>query len=808
MVKGFILFVIIGSLTVHQVRSQGSISVLFTDKDNNVVEGIAVELLRSIDSLVVKIALSDKSGAVEFENIKKGNYLVRGSYVNHRPGYSPVFSVETGQHVKLPPIVMRRKDKAELSGVTVVAKKPFIQRLNDRLVVNVDASILNAGSTALEVLERSPGVTISSNDVISMRGKTGVIVMIDGKQTSMNPEELANYLRSLPSSVIQQIDLITNPSAKYDAAGNAGIIDIRLRKNQKLGTNGTYTLGFGHGIYPKANTGIAFNSRGKKTNLYGNANFNYVKWKNQLIIQREFYNLGNFDGAYLQDNFIRRWYRLPTGRLGFDYYLNKKTIFGAMVTTNMAFTRRTTQNTSDVLDNQGQYFSNFTTKAKGHENFINYLANINLKHSFDSTGREISIDADYSRFKQDWASDFKSDYYDKFGVPTQLPYLLSHDQDTKLQIRSVKADYVHPFNKSFTLEAGVKTSFVSANNKVLFYDKSNGPPLIDSSKSNHFRYEENINAANVSVKKKFKKIEWQVGLRAEATHLQTKQLFFNIEFDKNYLQWFPSTHFTYTLNENHSFNTAISRRIDRPTYGQLNPFRIFVDPSYYGSGDPNIQPQLTWSYELGYTYKNLSFELNYSRSQHVITYAIMPVQNRVTLQTAVNLHSSDYTGLTISAPIKITKWWNSTNNANLYYSRLRGFIAQTTINSSYFNAIISSINTFTLPKNWTAELNLTFNNGSKNDVLNDRAIYGIATGIQRSIIKSKGTLRLSITDILYRTWPRLYSRFTNYREKIDVYRDLRVATLSFTYRFGNAKVQAARRRTTASEEERRRAGGN
>ncbi len=804
--KLVVLFFLTSISATQLAMGQGKVSVSIIDKDKKAVENSTVELMRSNDLVVVKTALTDKSGTAEFENVKNGNYIVKSNLISHHPAYSSAFTIEAGQDIKLPALTMIRKDVAELSAVKVFTKKPFIQRLNDRLVVNVENSIVNAGSTALEVLEKSPGVTISSNDVISMRGKAGVIVMIDGKQTAMSGEELANYLRSLPSTVIQQIDLITNPSAKYDAAGNAGIIDIKLKRSQKLGTNGTFTTGLGQGIFPKANTGLTFNSRGEKTNLYGNTNFNYLVAKNELVLQREFYKQGIYDGAYIQDNLVRRWYKLPSARLGFDYYLNKKTVIGVVGSTNMAFTKRTTNNTSNVLDNLHEYISNFTTTASGHEYSKNYLFNVNYKHSFDSTGTELTIDADYSRFIQDWGSDFISNYYDKFGVPLQAPYKLTHDQDGKLQIRSAKADYIHPFAKTFLLETGFKTSFVSANTRVIFYNKSNGNPVIDSSKSNHFLYDENINAAYVSIKKKYKKVELQFGLRAENTHLKTRQLFFNTGFDTSYLQFFPSTHFTYTFNDKHALSAAISRRIDRPTYGQLNPFRIFLDPSYYASGDPNIQPQITWSYELGYSYKNLNFQLSYSHSQNVITYAIIPIQNRVTLQTAVNFQSSDYTGLTISAPVKITKWWNSINNVNLVYNTLNGFIAQTNINSSYFNAILSSNNSFTLPNGWAAELNLNFSNGSNNGVLNDRAIYGIAAGIQKTVLKNKGTLRFAVTDILYKTWPRLYSRFAGYREDMNVYRDTRVATMTFTYRFGNNKVQAARRRTTASDEERRRAG--
>lgn len=790
--------------------AQGKLFATFTDQANTPLENITVELLRSHDSSVVKTILTDRSGMAELEQIANGRYILRASSVDRLETYSGVFAIESSTVLRLPAITLEAKAPTELGGVTVTSKKPFIQRLNDRLVVNVENSIVNAGATALEVLERSPGVTINSSDIINLKGKTGVIIMIDGKPTAMNGSELVTYLRGLPSSLIQQIDIITNPSAKYDAAGNAGIIDIRLRKNQRLGTNGTLSLSVGQGIYPRTNNSISFNHRGKKTNFYGNAGYNYISWLNNLVLRRDFYSNGKYEGSYDQDNFIRRIFRLPSGRLGFDYYFNKQTVAGVVFSTNLNFTDRRSDNHSFVLDEQGQEESSFVTYANGRENSGNYLVNINLKHNFDTAGREISIDADYARFIQDWKADYDAFYYDKIGFPTSTPLRLTLDQDGLLQIRSAKIDYRHPLKNKGLLEAGIKSSYVTADNTVLFFDRSGPSTFIDSSNSNHFLYEERIHAGYLNARKTFRKFELQVGLRAEATHLTTNQLFTRISRDTNYLQFFPSAFLTYRINDKQSLGLSVSKRIDRPTYGQLNPFRIFVDPSFYASGDPNIRPQTTWSWELNYTIDQFNIELNYSRTKNLITYVLMPTPNRVTLQTAVNFISEEYFGTTISAPFKPAKWWNMVNNVNVYYNIVKGFVAETPVNASYINAIISINNSFTIDprKGWSGELNFNMNTGNRNGVMKDRIAYGLSAGIQKTVLKGKGTLRLNITDILWKTYPRFTSRYNSYRETLSAYRDTRVVNLGFSYRFGNNKVQSARRRTTASEEERRRAGGN
>ncbi|MEI9912338.1 MAG: TonB-dependent receptor [Bacteroidota bacterium] len=281
------LCVLTGLLAGAQASNKGKISATVVNDKQGAVENATVELVRAKDSSLVKIALADKAGLAEFENIPFGTYLVRSRVINYAIKYSAVINLSAeNSFVQLPPLLVEPLS-AELSNVSVNARKPFIQKLTDRIVVNVENSIVSAGSSAMDVLERSPGVNIDPNDNISLRGRAGVIIMIDGKPTAMTGADLANYLRSLPSATIERIDIITNPSAKYDAAGNSGIIDIRMKKDQRFGVNGTFTAGYGQGVYPKANAGTTFNYRNKKVNLFGNYSYAYRVGLNHLILDRE-----------------------------------------------------------------------------------------------------------------------------------------------------------------------------------------------------------------------------------------------------------------------------------------------------------------------------------------------------------------------------------------------------------------------------------------------------------------------------------------------------------------------------------------
>jgi iron complex outermembrane receptor protein len=806
-----ICFLACSLISIAQQPIKGSVTIRIA----NGTEGATVELLKEKDSSLVKVAITDKEGNALFENIPLGNYLARITLVNFTTQYTSRIQLsETQTSVSLPVITLLPKS-GDLSGVTVSARKPFIQRLTDRIVVNVENSIVSAGSSAMEVLERSPGVNIDQNDVISLRGKTGVIIMIDGKPTAMSGADLANYLRGLPSAAIERIDIITNPSARYDAAGNSGIIDIRMKKDQRLGVNGTLTAGYGQGVYPKANAGGTFNYRNKKINVFGNYNYAYRIGLNHLILDRNFFSNGTYNGGDLKDNYAKMPFSSHTTRIGMDYFPSKKTILGFVVNGNFNhFTRRNT-NTSTVINPSKQATSKFNSFATNNDHGNNLVANINFKHTFDSTGKELTADVDYGEYNSNSLTHNATSYYNLNGSSLQPDYILNGDQDGKLTFKTGKIDYVNPLKKGARFEAGFKTSFVSSDNDAQFFDVSSGTPQNDVNKTNHFLYHENNNAGYLNIKKEWTRFDIQVGLRGEHTQIKTEQLKGNIKFDSSYFQFFPSAFFNYKLGEDKTLGMSVSRRIDRPGYGQLNPFLFLIDVTTYATGRPGLLPQLTWSYEMSYTVKSLSVSLNFSHTKDPQDIAIakfrdvfpaIPSDDNVTVQIPINLSSSDYYGMSVSAPVKITKWWNMISNGDLYYQHFNGVLGTTILKRGKPSLDLRTNNTFTFKKGWTAELNGTFNSAGQAGFMVFDPRWGISAGGQKAVMKGKGTVRFNITDIFWTNLPKAVITYDNYIEKWHAIRETRVANLTFTYRFGNNKVQAARRRTTASEEERERAG--
>jgi hypothetical protein len=802
-------------LLVIAQSPKGSVEVHIINEQRSSLENATVELLRSKDSSLARTAITDKNGTAEIENISFGSYLLKISMVNHATQYSNVFTIGAEQtSLRVPEIALPPRS-TDIGGVTVTSRKPFIQKLTDRIVVNVENSIVSAGSSAMDVLERSPGINIDQNDVISLRGRSGVIIMIDGKPTAMAGSDLANYLRGLPSSAIERIDIITNPSAKYDAAGNSGIIDIRMKKDQRLGFNGTATAGYGQGVYPKANAGSTFNYRNKKFNLFGNYNYAYRVGLNHLIIDRNFFTNGVYNGGDLKNNYSKSPFSGHAVRLGMDFFPSKKTIIGFIVNGNFNhFTRRNT-NRSTVINPQKQAISTFRSLASNNDHGKYLVANINLKHTFDSTGKEITADIDYGDFGSNSLTVNATSYYNLDNTQQQPDYILNGDQEGKLTFKTAKVDYVNPLPKGARFEVGVKTSFVSSDNDAKFFDVSSGTPVNDVNKTNHFLYHENNNAAYINFSKDFKKFDIQIGLRGEQTNIKTEQRMGNVRFDSSYFQLFPSAFFNYKLKEDQTIGLSVSRRIDRPGYNQLNPFLFLIDVTTYATGRPGLLPQKTWSYELSYTVKSLSFTLGYSHTIDNQDIAIakfrdvfpnIPSEDNVTVQVPINLSSSDYYGLSVSAPVRVTKWWNMVSNLDAYYNHFNGSLGGTNLDKGRPAVDVRTNNTFTFKKGWIAELSGNYSSSGQSGFMIFKPRWGLGAGVQKTVLQNKGTIRFNVTDIFWTNLPQAVITYNNYIEKWKAYRETRVINLAFTYRFGNNKVQAARRRTTASEEERQRAG--
>ncbi|TPD71902.1 TonB-dependent receptor [Flavobacterium microcysteis] len=779
-----------------------SISGKITSDKNESISNTIVYLVDSTQKLV-KTEYSDENGQFVFQNVTKGMYQVQ-IVENGKTRYESQ-PFEAIQNVELPPIVLKA-DIQNLDEVVITKTKPYIERQDGKMILNVESSITATGSSAFEVLEKAPGVNVDNSDNISLRGKGGILVQIDGKAVQMTGNDLANYLRGIPSGAIEKIEFITNPSSKYDAAGSS-IINIRMKKDKRKGTNGSITTAYGQGRYPKSNNSLSLNHRNKDINIFGNYNFAYRESFTELILDRRFYNDGNFTGAYEQDNFLRTNFRNHIGKIGADFFASKKHTFGIVANTVSNRYNPTGKNASDVFDETNSQTSRFFTNNNSRNNLKNYSVNLNHKYAIDTLGTEWTTDFDYANYGNKTRQNFITRYFDLNNVENQNPYLLNGNINGDLDIYSLKTDFVKTLKNDVKIETGLKTSYVKADNNLEFYDVSSGIPVFDPTKSNHFIYKENINAVYINASKQFGKWSAYLGFRVENTNITGEQLVDNTSFTNNYTQLFPSGFLSYAINDNNSLEFNYSRRISRPSYDQLNPFKFFLDPTTYKEGNPYLKPQTTHSFELTHILnQNIFTTLNFSRTTDNITGVIAPSENdqQLTVQTDKNLNTADIYGLFIIVPVKVAKWWDIANSFNSYYGSYSGTVAGTTLkNRGNFTFNCNSVNNFKIGNGYTAEVTGNYRAREIYAFMDVDPIWYVNLGVQKKFKNS--TLKLAVNDVFYTNRTTADTEFTNYREHFKVSRETRVAVLSYTYNFGNSNAND-RRKTGGAEDIKQRAG--
>lgn len=793
-------------------KNGNTISGKVTDADHKALPAVNIVLLDSGKTLI-KADLTNEEGSFLLEDIRPGEYTIKATM----PGFESYTSTKISltSSTTLPTVVLKEKVNA-LDEVSVRAQKPFIEVKADRLIVNVENGIVSAGSSAYEVLQRSPGVRIDQNDNISLKGKSGVMIWIDGKPTPLSGADLANVLKSMPANSIDKVELISNPGARYDAAGSAGIINIKTKKDQRMGMNGSVNVSYGQGVYPKYGAGINVNYRSRKVNVYANYNYAYRYWFNHLMLDRRFLDdtaqesIGKQSLRYKQDNYALFDFSNHIGMLGADYNLSKKTVIGTSVNISTNSFNPKADNHSTALDGNNVPLYNFVTTGR-HENFyFNYSANAYLRHTPDSSGKELSMDVDYASFGNQSNQNFLTTYQDPAGNKYQDDYYLRSDLTGVTQIRSIKADYTHPMKNNARIEIGAKSSFVTADNEPIFFENNSTTP--DTTRTNHFIYNENINAAYLNTNKDWEKWSVQIGLRLENTNAEGDQRTTKQKFDTSYVQLFPSIAFQYHYNPKNDIGITLSRRIERPNYQQLNPFKYFIDKTTYREGYPYLKPASFYSVELSHTYlQKFLTTFTVGVNKGIITEVIQPSDNdtgRVTVQTNKNLDKMLFIGLSGSYPFQIAKWWTNVTNFNAYYANYEGNIANTPLNNGSPTIEFNTNNSFILPREYSAELGMWYQARQIYGYMDVRPTWALNAGLQKNFLEKRATLKINIQDIFWTGYPRATSTYTGYQEDFVAERETRQVNIALTYRFGKRTVAPNRRHSSGAEEEKSRAGNN
>lgn len=797
--------------TVSLAQTNGKISGTIIDGgDQKIIDAATVSLLNAKDSSLVKLSLTDKEGHYSFDNVKNGNYIIMASSIGHRKVYSPSLSVSDGSNVTVSTLQLISQTTT-LQTVAIDTKKPFIERKIDKTILNVDALISNAGSTALEVLEKAPGVSVDKDGNISLKGKQGVIVMMDGKPSYISGAELVSFLRNLPASNLDQIEIMTNPSAKYDASGNSGIINIKTKKIKQKGFNGSLSTTYSQGVYAKTNNSLNLNYRVGKVNIFSTLSANYRKGFEQLYINRKYTNADkSLKAIFDQNTDSKRENYNYNAKVGMDFYASKKTTLGIVLTGYTTPGTETGNSISYLKNSNGSLDSIVTANRIENSTWKNGALNLNMRHTYDSTGRELSADIDILQYKSDKNQLFNNGIFNPDGSNKYFDELAG-ELPSNIKIYSAKIDYSHPFKNGLKMEAGVKSSYVTSDNNANYFNIINNTKNIDWDKTNHFIYKENINAAYINFSKTIKKWGLQAGLRAENTNNQGNQfgnpdqvLHPDSSFKKSYTNLFPTTYISYNANEKNQFGFSYGRRINRPDYEDLNPFLFFLDKFTYGAGNPFLNPSYANVFEVSHTYKQFfTTTFNYSHTKDLFN-ETFEQKGFATIVRQGNFGKVNNVSLSVNAQMDITKWWKAMVYAEGRYQEFKGMLNNTDLNVHGTNYTANINNQFTFKKGWSAELSGFYRTKAIEGQMVIHPLGQVAAGVKKDVLKGKGSFKLSIRDLFGPMLVRGNINFQNTEASFRQTRDNRVASLTFNYRFGKPIKGLKNRKSGGASEEQNR----
>ncbi len=770
-----------------------------------------VALYQSQDSALVKVAPSDEHGQFSLQNLSHGNYFLKASYVGYADLHIRDLDLAENQALVLEKLTFQ-KDAVELDVATVTAQRSILEVKADRTVFNVQGTINSAGENAIELLRKAPGVLVDNNDNISVLSRSGVMVYIDGKRLPLSGQDLSNYLQNLTAEQIDRIDIISNPGAKYEAEGNAGIIDIRLKKDKNSGANGMVSTNFSQGEYAKGNVNFNGNYRNKHMNVFGNLGYNGGQAFNTIVFDS--YQNGIFLDEY--NRFKWQWDAFDY-RLGTDFFINKNHTLGFMVGGRSSERSNRSTNRIEISPESFQTAIDSILVANNHAQDGSKQYTYNLNYRYDKDHRTLNIDADYGRFRNTSTRVQPNKYYDPSEEIVLKELVNTFDTPRDIDIYTFKIDYERPLGKG-KLGLGTKLSKVSTDNTFSLFDRINGLDEFNTRRSNRFVYDESVYAAYFTYSTSLgEKWSLSAGLRAEQTDATGDLQAFLPELqeapvDFNYLSWFPSAGLTYRLAQNHTLSLNYGRRINRPDYNVLNPFRNQLSEISFEKGNAFLQPEIVNNLELGYTLKHMyNFKLAYSRTIDQITRLIGPSEEdvRANFITWDNLASQTIYSANVSAPLQIMEAWSAyVNLSGSHLNNQADYGGGAIVDVQAWSYSVFQQHTIKLAEGFTGEISGWYSGpGVWGGVFLYNHSWSLNLGLQKKLFKNKMNMKLSAQDIFYESGWEGISEFNGLRSTGSGNWDSRRVSLSVSYLFGNQNIKS-RNRKTGMEDESKRVGGD
>lgn len=792
-----ILFIFFGFTAKGQQAAK--VTGLVRDGQKNPLPGVTVTLFSTTDSIAIAETQTGNTGRFNFQAPSSGNFYITATFIGMQPATTAVFNISDNREVSLVDLIVTPQSKS-LQNIIVTATNKPIEAKNGKLIYNIDKSLTAQGTTAFDQVRKTPGITVDAEENLTLKGSSAVTIMIDGKQTYLGGQQLSTWLKSLPAENLTRIEVMATPSSQYDAAGNAGIINIVTKKSSRQGYALNLRAGIGGGMYLQSTNGFVGNIRTKAANFFGSYNYNY---NHSNLVRTSYRTISTYGKIVSYDRYSvdPAIAKNNSYKAGADIYLNKNTTLGFVYNGTLNHWSRNGGGPTYLRNAAGGIDSIAQNKNITREPATSNAYNLNFATQLDTAGALVSVDADYAIYNNNSTGTLDNGLYSPTGVALQPYQSLAFQQPSNITIRSVKTDLVWPY-KSSTFKAGAKYAYVRTDNNFRYDSLLNGSYVYSRILSNHFIYDEKVAAAYLSFSTPLNKtVSIDAGARVEHTTSQGSLINTNTKTNRVYTNLFPYLSITKKLPGENSFNLSVTRRINRPVYANLNPSRYFFDKYSYYEGNPFLQPELSWNAGISYTLKqNYVATLTYSRTTDAIL--DFSVQDsalgtlRVTNRNFSHKHAAD---LLLVASFKPASFWSVQTTVDLIYISYLLSSGKEIFRPHKVNVDAQLAQTFSLPKGFAAELTSFYTSPGLSGIYILKTYFQTDAGLRKSFFKNKLDAVLSCKDIFRTNRYWAYSIYGPTNIRYDHRPDSRRINLALTYRIGGKLLAGKDKRLEEQE---------
>ncbi|MFC4870548.1 outer membrane beta-barrel protein [Negadavirga shengliensis] len=797
-------FFLLGLSHLAAQSPSSTLSGKVSDVKGKAIPYANIALLEEGTEELIAGAVTDEEGHFLLQTAAGGKATLAVSSIGFVTQKSDVFTLEAGLKKDFGNLSLQ-EEVASLNEVTVNAARPNIVIEADKTIVTVEGTVMAEGNTALDVLGRSPGVYVDADGNINLNGRSGVVVLLDDRQTYMSAADLANFLRAMPADNIKSIEVINNPSARYDAEGAAGVINIKLKKNNFNGTNGNINVGSRYNGLNAPFAGATVNmKRGKWTT---NASLNYNEWAqfNDLEILRRF-QLENGLSEFDQEARLKLVRKNLFFSGGADYQINEQHSLGINL-----------QASSQNGKEDGKSLTNISNPENNDVNYLNAIndsksdnsrlfGNFHYIGKLDTLGTKITADVDFTKMDASSLSMLNNSYWLNDATDLASMDRIRTGNEMAYTIFTAKTDFTKPLGKGKELETGIKGSWVRSDNDLDISRSVEEGPFEPNQNSNHFIYHENVLAAYASYKSSIgEKMNFQAGLRGEYSDITGNSITSNQINKQEYFNLFPSMYLQHKLNKNYQIVYNVNRRITRPNYRLLNPFVFYIDPLTMEKGNPQLRPQYANNFEMNHIIKDsYQFTLTYSQTENAFgQIMIQDDETRITTIQIQNLDKIQHMGVRMMLPVELADWYATTNMLQFNAKRFQSQLESGLLDVSQFSFMARTQHNITLPKGFKIEMVGMYLSPFREGQIKISGLAWMDAGVTKSFNDDKFSLTVNGNDLFRTQRFNVFINFDQINTDVRQYNNTQALRVTLRWKFAQGENFRVSQRSGSTEEQNR-----